>query len=198
MITLTQQQQNSIDKVIKDGSASKALVSRLQDYEKDGYLEAWPRIGSYGIFSRLNLGFSNDYRLVEALMEALEERGIVIKYKRKEVGSLIRYRHGSFDGFIPVDYLISVTSTMNLDNAQINELERLLNKVGRSLDTDLPSVPQPTNQEMEEAMKTMVLDVIKSKPMHFYQRYVDLLAAQGTPISINKKDFHAFAEKIFS
>lgn len=198
MVTLTQQQKNSIDKVINDGSACKALETHLQGYEKDGYFEAWPRMGYYSVFARLNIGFNNDYRLTEVLMETLEERGLVIKYKRKEVGSLIRYRAGSFDGCIPADYLVSETSKMNLDNAQINELERLLNKVGRSLDTDLPSVPQPTDQEMENALLSMVLEVIRSKPLHFHQKYLDQLAAQGTPASLNRKDFHTFAEKILT
>lgn len=197
-LTLTPQQQTAIDKVIADGSAYKALEGHLTTYEHDDYLAAWPRMGFYSIFGRLNHGFTNDYRLAEALMETLEERGILVTYKRKEVGSLIRYKAGSFDGCILVDYLVSVSNTMSLDNAQINELELLLNKANRSLNIDLPQVPQPTDQDMEKALMAMALETIRSKPQHFHQKYLDHLAAKGTPKDINKKDFHAFAEKVFT
>jgi hypothetical protein len=199
MITPTHQQQVAIDTVISNGSAYKALESHLKTYETDTYLYAWPRGGFYSIFGRLTPDFSRDYyHLAESLMETMEERGIAIKFKRKEVGSLIRYRGGSFEGCILTDYLISTTSKMNLDNAQINELERLLNKVGRSLNAPLPPVPQATDKDMEDALTEMALEIIRSKPQHFHQKYLDTLAARGTPAALTKKDFHDLAEKFFT
>lgn len=196
MHTLTSQEQTAIDKVIANGSAYKALEENLKAYEKVDHFQAWPRMGFYSVFGKLNPQFR--YQLSEALMENLEEKGIAIKFKRKEVGSLIRYTGGSFDGCILTDYLLSASSKMKLDNAQINELERLLNKVNRSLEVDLPVIPQPTEKEKQDAILELALEVIRSKPLHFHQKYLDQLASKGTPVNLSKTAFHDLAEKVLT
>lgn len=199
MDTLTTQQKQIIDGIIKDGSIYRALESSMKDRERDGYFAPWHWQTSYRINSKLENEFARDYSLRKTIIEVLKERGEIIFYNRKDVGALIRFNGGNFQSCILTDYLVSTTSTMNLDNAQINELERLLNKANRSLNISLPPVPAPTDQEMEDTLLEMALETIRSKPQHFHQKYLDSLAARGTPVAaLNKKDFHIFAEKILA
>lgn len=198
MDTLTVQQKKIIEGIINDGSIYRGLESSMKARERDGYLLPWHTQTAYNFSSLFAGDFMRDYSLRKTILEVLEERGELIFYNRKEVGSLIRYNGGSYQGCILADYLISATSTMNLDNAQINELERLLNKAKKSLNITLPVVPKPTDQDMQNMLISLALEVIKSKPKHFHQRYLDNLSAQGTPSDIGYKEFHSFAEKVFT
>lgn len=115
----------------------------------------------------------------------------VITYTKKEVGSLIRFDGGAPDseGMIRADYLETAAAKMSLNDAQIVELEYLLNKVGKTLGTTIPSVPLPTEEEMRAVLFELALEAMKSKPKHFHQKFLDRMKAKGKPSSISYKEF---------
>ena len=195
MDTLEAQRQKIIAGIIADGSIYRGLEDSMQKREQDGYFLPWHVNTAYRIVSKWGTHFDRDYSLQKRILDELQERNEIIFYNRKDVGALIRFKGGNYPSCILVDYLIAATNKMNLDNAQINELERLLNKANRTLGVTLPPVPKPTDAEMQDALRHLMLEVIKSKPKHFHQRYLDALSAQGSPVEMNSKDFHEFAEK---
>lgn len=115
----------------------------------------------------------------------------VITYTKKEVGSLIRFDGGGPDseGMIQADYLETAASKMSLNDAQIIELEYLLNKVGKTSGATIPSMPLPTEDEMREVVFELALEAMKAKPKHFHQKFLDRMKAKGKPSSMSYKDF---------
>lgn len=121
----------------------------------------------------------------------ITEMDDVITYTKKEVGSLIRFDGGGADseGMIQADYLKAEALKMALGDAQIIELEYLLNKVGKTSGLSVPSMPLPTEEEMREVVFELALEAMKAKPKHFHQKFLDRMKAKGKPSSISYKDF---------
>lgn len=197
MYILEGQREKIVSEIITEGNIYAALANSMQRYERGDHFSPWHVSTSYPLESKWSSYFSLDYALQKLLLDELHARGEIIFYNRKDVGALIRFKGGNFPSAILTDYLISATNKMNLDNAQINEVERLLNKVNRSLNIALPDVHKPNDAQMQEVLRNLMLEVIQSKPKHFYQRYLDALSAQGTPVEMTSKEFHSFAEKTF-
>lgn len=124
----------------------------------------------------------------------------IIAFKSGEVGSLIRFDHFDphDDGVIPVNVLWEETRNMELNNAQINELERLLIKAGRSVGFPVPPVPEATESEKIAVLSRYGLDYIEKKPRRSYNEFVREMLIAGTPVSMTYKEFHEYAKKVLN
>lgn len=191
-----QKQDSLIQNALNDGSAFD-LFERL--LEESTHADHFTVVDVYQFSARAEeLGpefFSNHANGI-LLSGEIAASDNVIEYKRSEVGSLIRYETSStVEGIILVDYLEKAASQMTLNNAQIVELERLLNKAGKSLGVTLPSVPTPTFEEQREVILHMALEALQAKPKHFHQKFQERMLAAGTPVVIDYKEFKDYLPK---
>jgi hypothetical protein len=118
----------------------------------------------------------------------------VISFEPKETGSLLR--HWKDEGIIHADVLVEEAGKMDLNPAQIVEMEKLLNKIGRSLNITLPVVPEPTEEEKYQAIEHLTFADIQKHPRRYYDRFFNDMLVSGTPVTMNAKQFREYAEKV--
>jgi hypothetical protein len=183
-----------IQSAIDDGRGIKLFEEMLKESTHDDHFSV---VGSC-YFAARTADFGNEWLYNSAngilLYLKIAESDKVITYTKKEVGSLIRFDGGAPDseGMILADYLETEASKMSLNDAQIVELEYLLNKVGKTLGITIPSVPLPTEEDMRVVLFELALEAMKAKPKHFHQKFLDRMLAKGAPASINYKDFQKY------
>jgi hypothetical protein len=119
------------------------------------------------------------------------EHGEGINFGRKDVGALFRYSRGNHTSFVTTEYLMNLPKRRNLTDAQLHEVEHLLNKADRTLGAALPSLPTATDQEMKDALFSLLMVEIEKKPRYYYQNFIDAMAQKGTPVDLANKDFKA-------
>jgi hypothetical protein len=191
---LTQRQ--VCETLMNNGQALEFLGKLMEDATKDDHLVAVGRRVFVEHAAELDPSFVGDLGTALVLEVYLRESDKVIVYKNKEVGSLIRFDTNvpSAEGMALVEYLLKLPSRMNLNPAQLHELESLLNKAGESLGIDLPDVRPPSVEEQEAAVRQIILSEMKAKPQHFHQRYNDSMKLAGTPVTMTQKEFFQFTE----
>lgn len=145
--------------------------------------------------------FERDIGRALALERHLRNSPKVILYQKHEVGSLIRFESsavGSADGMALVDYLVKVPMLMNLNDAQIIELEFLLNKTGKTLGIELPAAQPATDEEKVTALARLGLPLasIYAKPRPSYEKFMEMMKANGTPVNMSPKEFVAFVKSL--
>lgn len=122
------------------------------------------------------------------------EHGEGVEFSRKDVGALFHYERGNYKSFITTEYLMKLAQTRNLNDAQLHEVEHLLNKAGRSLGMNLAPVPTATEADLKEALFTLILNEIEGRPKYFHQNFLDTLAQKGIPVDMKNADFHKFVQ----
>jgi hypothetical protein len=151
--------------------------------------------------AEIDASFERDIGRALVLERYLRNSPKVILYQKHEVGSLIRFESsavGSADGMALVDYLVKVPSLMSLNNAQILELESLLNKAGKTLGIQLPAARVATDEEKIAALDELGLPLpsIYTKPRPSYEKFMEILKAKGTPVTMTPKEFAAFVKSL--
>jgi hypothetical protein len=99
------------------------------------------------------------------------------------------------EGIALVDYLHKIPSMMTLNEAQIVELEQLLNKAGDTLGMSVPFVPPATEEEKVAVLQKLALSVLQTKPKVHYQKYLDMMKAAGKPVTMTQQEFLQFAQQ---
>lgn len=192
-------EQNEIVKTLIDnGSALRYLERLSREAIKTDHLTAIDRTVFLEKVESLDeyLKFDGGASLI--IMILLEKDKKVIPYTNKEVGALIRFNHRwpNVEGIFHVDVLMEAVKKMTLNPAQLSELERLLNKIDRTLGFDLPEIPLPTEQEKYEAIQHLTYRDIEKKPRRFYEIFKADMLANGTPVTMKAKQFREYAEKV--
>lgn len=138
----------------------------------------------------------NGPRDAEYMWKNIVAHGEGVTFGRKDVGALFRYNLGHHTSFVTVEYLIALPQRMTLNEAQLHEVEHLLNKADRTLGIALPPLPAPKDDEMREALFGLFMDEISERPKFFYQNFVDAMARKGTPVDVVNKDFQSFVTNL--
>lgn len=186
------------DALIADGSAYDFIGMVMEETMKEDHLPAITREVYLNHAPKLHQRLSYDHGTALILLILLEDSERVIHYEKKEVGALIRFPKGATGnarGIALIDTLYKLPSLLNLNDAQILELEALLNKKGQSLNIDLPVLRSATDDEQEKGLFALALSVLEAKPKVSYQTYVDQMKAAGTPVTMTQKEFLAFAKE---
>lgn len=185
------------------GKDLEFLGKLMTDSTKDGFFLAIDRRVFMDHAHELHPSFADD--LGDALIAEvyLRESEHVVVFPKKEVGSLFVFTPGTvgtIEAIALVDYLLKIPSMMSLNNAQIVELELLLNKAGKSLGIPMPHVRPATYEEMVAGLHKigLTLESLRAKPRAFYNRFVDVMKAEGIPVSMKSKEFLPFAEEALS
>lgn len=130
----------------------------------------------------------------QSMWKNIVSHGEGVDFGRKEVGALFRYRDGNYTSFVTTDYLMKLPQRMNLNAAQLHEIEHLLNKAERSLGYDISPLQAAQEDDMKEALFAMLLDAIEAHPKIFHQKFLDAMARKGTPVAVANKDFKTFVQ----
>lgn len=149
----------------------------------------------------LDASFSREIGRALILERYLRNSPEVVKYQKHEVGSLIRFESsavGSADGMAPIGYLLKVPALMSLNNAQLRELELILQKAGKTLGVELPTVPAATDAEKAAALDELGLPLpsIYAKPRPAYEKFREIMKVKGTPVNMTPKEFVAFVKSL--
>lgn len=187
-------QREIIDALIGKGSAYKYLEMLSYESFQGYHFIPVDRKVFVERSEEMDLYLKYDIGATLLIMINLEKEDNVIPYSPKEVGSLIRMG----EGLIAVDVLLKEVQKMNLNNAQIHELERLLNKVNRSLNIKLPDVRLPSDEEKYEAIKHLTMADLKKHPRKYYNTFLEDMLIAGTPANMTIKQFNEFAGKVLT
>ena len=185
-----------------DNAQALAFLENLMvQYTREDHLIAVGRKVFMRHVGDINRSFAHDIGRALTLERHLRNAPNVILYQKHEVGSLIRFESGavgSADGMALLDYLLKVPTLMTLNNAQVNELEFLLNKAGKSLGVELPTVRAATDEEQVAALTELGLPlmVIYAKPRPAYEKFREILKRRGTPVTMTPKEFVAFLRSL--
>lgn len=177
------------------------LENLMAQYTREDHLVAVSRKVFMRHVGEINESFARDIGRALALERHLRNSPAVILYQKHEVGSLMRFETGavgSADGMALLDYLLTVPALMTLNNAQLNELESLLNKAGKSLGIELPTVSAATDAEKIAALAELGLPLlaIYAKPRPSYEKFREILKTKGTPANMTPKEFVAFVKSL--
>jgi hypothetical protein len=190
--------QGQICKTLMSNGQALAFLEKLMEYStKQDHLVAIGRKAYMDHAPELEPSFAESIGTALVLETYLRASDKVVVYQKREVGSLIRFESGTagtIDGMALVDYLVKVPAMMNLNNAQIVELEFLLNKAGVTLGIDLPDVRPATEEEKLAALTELELPLtsIQAKPRASHAKFMDMMKAKGIPVSMTPKEFAAF------
>lgn len=193
--------QHEIVRVLFENGAGFKYVEMLsKELVHENYFGAVNRSLFWNEHERLDDYLVYDSGTTLVLWIHLMNHPDLITFKADEVGSLIRFDHydKNDEGVIPVNVLWDETRNMELNPAQLHELEKLLNKAGRSLGIELLPVPEATEQEKFDLVSRYGLDYIKKKPRRSYVEFLNDMLIAGTPVSIEYKEFHKYAEKVLN
>lgn len=182
-----------------NGSALGLLGNLMARSAKDDHLVAIGRKAYMDHAPELDPSLEHDIGTALVLEAYLRKSKKVVVYQKREVGSLIRFESGTVgtaDGMALVDYLIKVPSMMTLNNAQIVELELLLNKAGETLGIDLPDVCAATEEEKVATLEELELPLesILAKPRAPHAKFIDMMKAKGIPVMMTPKEFIEFVK----
>lgn len=184
-----------------NGAAFWLLEKAMEDATKGDHLTALSRHIYFMKVPSLDPSLIWTHSTAVFLLGYLKESDRVITYEKKEVGSLVRFPSGTAgneQGIALVDYLLKVPSMMTLNDAQIVELEYLLNKAGETLGVTLPVVHSATANEQEAALRAVAFSALQAKPKVYYQKYLDELKARGTPVTMTREEFSRLATDTLS
>src|SRR6476620_6974959 len=120
---------------ISNEQALAFLENLMVQYTREDHLVAVGRKVFMRHVADVDASFTHEIGRALALERHLRNSPKVILYQKHEIGSLIRFESGavgSADGMALLDYLLKVPSMMTLNNAQVLELEFLLQKAGKS------------------------------------------------------------------
>lgn len=185
---------------MSNGKALAFLDELMRKNTYDDHLVALTRKVYMANVPDLDPSFATDIGTALVLESYLRSSGRVIIYRKAEVGSLMRFTDsaiaGTTEAIAPIAYLAEIPSMMDLNNAQIVELELLLNKTGKTLGIDLPIVRPATEDEKVATLEELNLPLasIHAKPRASHAKFMDMLKAKGTPVSMTPKEFLAFVE----
>lgn len=132
----------------------------------------------------------------QSMWKNIVSHGEGVDFGRKEVGALFRYRDGNYTSFVTTEYLMKLPQRMNLTDAQLHEVERLLNKAETSLGYDLAPLPAAKDDDMKEALFALLLDAIEDHPKIYHQKFLDSMARKGAPVKVATKDFKALVQSL--
>lgn len=186
------EQPEIISELVSNGSAKKYLDTLSRESAMRDHFSPIDRRVFLGRKEEIDDYLHYDLGAAMVLTVVLPQRDDVIEYSYNEVGSLIR----AGDGIISLDVLLEESKKMTLNNAQIHELERLLNKKGMSLEIDLPVVSLPTEEEKYRAISHLSFSDIQKHPRRYYNTFVQDMLIAGTPVTMKAKEFKEFAEKV--
>lgn len=184
---------------MSNGRALGFLEKLMEDSTEEDHLVAIGRKVYMDRAPELDPSFADDIGTALVLETYLRDSEKVVVYRKREVGSLIRFESGTpgtVESMALVDYLHRIPSMMTLNNAQIVELELLLNKAGRTLGIDLPDVRPATEEEKLEALTELGLPLatIQAKPRYSHAKFMDMMKAKGIPVAMTPKEFVAFVK----
>lgn len=190
-------QQQIVDNLITTGAAFKYVEMLAKESVEKDHFRAVNRSVFWENHERLDDYLPYDPGTTLVLWIHLLKQPDIIAFKAEEVGSLIRFNHfdREDDGVIPVNVLWEETRKMELNNTQINELERLLGKAGRSVGFPLPPIPEATEAQKLAVLSRYGLDYLAKKPRRSYNEFVREMLIAGTPVNITYKELHEYAEK---
>lgn len=192
--------QRQVCETLMDNGRALGLLGKLMAYStKDDHLVAIGRKVYMDHAPELDPSLEQDIGTSLVLETYLRKSEKVVLYQKREVGSLIRFGSGTVgtaDGMALVDYLRRIPSMMTLNNAQVVELESLLNKAGQTLGIDLPDVRPATEEEKLATLEELALPLesIQAKPRASHTKFLDLMKAKGTPVIMTPKEFTAFVK----
>lgn len=191
-------QQQIVANLIETGAAFKYVEMLAKESMEKDHLRAVNRSVFWENHARLDDYLPYDSGTTLVLWIYVLKQPKLITFQAGEVGSLIRFNHfdPEDDGVIPVDVLLEESSKMELNNAQINELAMLLNKVGYPVDFPVPSVPEATEAEKIAVLNRYGLDYIAKKPRRSHNEFMREMLTAGTPVSMTYKEFHEYAQKV--
>lgn len=194
---LTQRQ--ICETLMSNGRALGFLEKLMEDSTEEDHLVAIGRKVYMDRAPELEPSFADDIGTALILENYLRESEKVVVYRKREVGSLIRFESGTpgtVEGMALVDYLRRIPAVMTLNNAQTVELELLLNKAGQTLGIDLPDVRPATEEEKLEALTELGLPLatIQAKPRYSHAKFMDMMKAKGIPVTMTPKEFVAFVK----
>jgi hypothetical protein len=184
------------DTLMNNGKVWTFMEQLMNQTTHDGYITAIDRdyfLSSLPMLDRLFLFPIKASTLIENELKRSEK---TVVYQKKEVGSLMRFEKGRSphtEGIALVDYLLNLPLA-HLSDAQIHELEFLLNRAGTTLGITLPILPPVTEHDKQLALEELAVTTLKDKPTYFYQRFIKMMKASGTPVTMTQKEFLKFAE----
>lgn len=137
------------------------------------------------------------YWAIEKELDSLIENEQVITFKRNEASSLWEFGSSQSKAVITVDAIFNAAAKRNLNPVQEREIEGLLNKAGRSLQTTLAPVKQADDKDMMKAlMPILISSLLNYKPRLAYFDFVETLRRSGLEIDMTEKDFRAYLETL--
>jgi hypothetical protein len=192
--------QNQVcETLMGNGRALAFLAKLMEDSTKEDHVAAIGRKVYMERVPELDSSFAENIGTALVLETYLRDSAKVVVYRKREVGSLIRFESGTpgtVEGMALVDYLHRIPSMMDLNNAQIVELEFLLNRAGETLGIDLPVVRAATEEEKTATLRELGLPLasIQAKPRYSHAKFMDMMKAKGTPVTMTPKEFVAFVK----
>lgn len=129
-------------------------------------------------------------------VEKLVKDKRIIEFSRKEGGSFWDFESRVTKSYITPDAVFNAVAKRNPNPVQIHEVEKVLSKVGQSLNTALPLV-QPAadaNEMIKVLLNTLVKRVMEDKPRLTYLSFIDNMKREGFPISMTEKEFRKYVE----
>lgn len=191
------------DTLMTNGKADEYLEYLSHEASQCNYFNA---VTNAVFYDENNLKLLDDYVIYDIAVAMFVRMHLVdkkdaIEYQNKEVGALIRFDNRVLhdSGIIHPEVLIEQTRNMDLNSAQIVELEMLLNKVDRSLNIRMPIIPEPTDEELRSELERLYTwKAIQAKPRKFYNDFKLALLVLGIPTKMNSKELLQYAEKVFN
>lgn len=193
-------QQQIVANLIETGAAFKYLEMLAKESVEKNHFRAVNRTVFWENHARLDDYLPYDSGTTLVLWIHALKLPKTIAFAAGEVGSLIRFNHfdSEDEGVIPVNVLLEESSKMELNEAQIDELERLLKKVGLSTGFPVPAVPEATETEKVEVLRRYGFDYITKKPRRSYNEFTREMLIAGTPVKMTYKEFHEYAKKVLN
>lgn len=193
--------QNQVcETLMNNGKALTFLDELMNKSANDDHLVAISRKVYMANVPDLDSSFATDIGTALILESHLRSSREVVVYRKTEVGSLMRFTDaaiaGTTEAIASIAYIAQIPSMMDLNNAQVVELEMLLNKAGKTLGIDLPVVRPATEDEKIAALEELDLPLasIHAKPRASHAKFTDIMKAKGTPAKMTPKEFVAFVK----
>lgn len=195
------QQYQIVDTFLADGRGRQVYDEVCRESVRENYFvpvteyEYVQKLEQVDSYFKYDLGAAG---IIETLITY--ENPELISYTNREAGALIRFNHNSLTAIATMspDILLEEAQKMDLNNAQVVELERLLNKVGRTLDITLPVVPSPEVEDVRKVLEEITLKVIEAKPGRGYNIFRRRMLEAGTPVNMKSKEFVVYAQNILN
>lgn len=136
-----------------------------------------------------------DYTDVKDNVQRILNEDKIIAFTRKEGGSLWDFGSSFTKSYITPEAVFHAVNQRNLNPVQLAEAEKILSKVGKSLNVTIPPAAVPTPDEMLKIMiRTMIDRAMFEKPRLTYLTFIDEMRHAGFSISMTEKEFKAYLE----